>query len=212
MTLQRLYGTDPNDPRNAVPISGSPGKYKVSFVLSKPGFAPLKENHISFDDDLAGDSHIFIGDPAQTRVEIEAKLPDGNLTLYGYANENGFLSKVEIEDLSAEHFGDANLKAYNALSVVLSRLSLAADVPLHIYRIKTVEASTGNLISSFTLPFAATPAPLSAAFAADEYLAKFASLYREALNSNSPNYQYLSFFKIIEGLRRIRRGADNSRE
>jgi hypothetical protein len=40
-------------------------------------------------------------------------------------------------------------------------------------------------------------------YSADKDLAKFASLYREALNTNSPNYQYLSFFKIIEGLRRI---------
>jgi hypothetical protein len=38
----------------------------------------------------------------------------------------------------------------------------------------------------------------------DKELANFASLYREALNSNSPNYQFLSYFKIIEGIRRIR--------
>jgi hypothetical protein len=59
-------------------------------------------------------------------------------------------------------------------------------------------------MGSFTLPFAETSAPMFAEFQTDEDLAKFASLYREALNSNSPNYQYLSYFKIIEGIRRIR--------
>lgn len=202
MTLKRMYGKDPNDSRNLAPPSGSPGKYKVSFVLSRPGFAPLKENHISFGDDLRGDSHMFIGDLTDVRLEIEAKLPTGNLILYGYPNEKGFLGKIEIDEVEAESFGDANLKAYNALSIVLSRLSLLADVPLHIYRITTVELATQNLIGSFTLPFAETAVPMFSGYEPDEHLAKFASLYREALNSNAPNYQYLSFFKIIEGIRR----------
>ncbi len=202
MTLKRMYGKNPNDPRNQAPPSGSPGKYKVSFVLSRPGFAPLAEKVISFADDVRGDSHLFIGDPADVRLEIEAKLSDGNLVLYGYPNDKGFLAKIEIDEVDAEGFGDANLKAYNALSIVMSRLSLLTDVPLHIYRITTVELTTQNLIGSFTLPFAETAAPMFSGYEPDEDLAKFASLYREALNSNAPNYQYLSFFKIIEGIRR----------
>lgn len=203
MTLTRGY-KDPNDPRNAVSPSGSPGKYKVTFILSRPGYAPLKENHISFADDLKGDSHIFIGDPNELRIEIESKLPDGDITLFGYPNEKGFLGKIEIEQLDAQHFGDANLKAYNALSTALSRLSLAADVPLYIYRLTTIELSTQNLISNLTLPFIQKPVPVFTGYQADKDLAKFASLYREALNSNSPNYQYLCYYKIIEGIKRIR--------
>jgi hypothetical protein len=203
MTLKRIYGKNPNDPRNSAPPSGSAGKYKVTFVLSRPGFAPLKENHISFSDDLPGDSHIFIGNPADVRLEIEAKLSSENLKLYGYPNEKGFLGKIEIAEVHAQGFGEANLKAYNALSIVLSRLSLMTDVPLHIYRITTIELATQNLIGSFTLPFAETAAPMFSAYEPDKDLANFASLYREALNSNAPNYQYLSFFKIIEGVRRI---------
>src|SRR5204863_3020912 len=136
---------------------------------------------------VRGDSHLFIGDPADVRLEIEAKLPNGNLILYGYPNDKGFLAKIEIDEVEAEGFGDANLKAYNALSIVMSRLSLLTDVPLHIYRITTVELATQNLIGSFTLPFAETGIPMFSGYEPDEDLAKFASLYREALNSNAPN-------------------------
>jgi methylamine utilization protein MauJ len=204
MTIRRLSSTNPNYPGNTASPAGAPGKYKVTFILSRPGYAPLKENHISFADDIKGDSHIFIGDPNDLTIEIHANLPDGNLTLLGYPNEKGFLGKIEIEQLNAQSFGDANLKAYNALSTSLSRLSLAADVPLHVYRMITVELSTQNLMSSLTLPFIEQPVPISTGYQADKHLAKFASLYREALNSNSPNYQYLCYYKIIEGIRRIR--------
>src|SRR6266540_5540149 len=33
-----------------------------------------------------------------------------------------------------------------------------------------------------------------------EEFRKYASLYREAMNSNNPNYQFLCYYKIIEGL------------
>lgn len=204
MTITRLNSKNPDDPRNAAPPSGSPGKYKVRFILSRPGYSPLAENHISFDDDqIRGDSHFLIG-KANDFVEVEAPLADGNITLRGYPNDKGFLGKIEVEEIEALSFGDANLKAYNALSTALSRLSLVADIPLHIYKFTTIEHSTQNLMSSATLPFLGKSLATSAAFEADKDLSRFASLYREALNSNSPNYQYLSFFKIIEGIRRIR--------
>jgi hypothetical protein len=204
MTITKANSKNPDDPMNAAPPSGLPGKYKVVFVLSRPGYNPLKENHISFEDDLRGDSHLFVGDPNQVEVQIEAKLPDGNVTLFGAPNEKGFLGKVEIEEIGAQGFGDANLKAYNALATVLSRLSLLADVPLHIFRITTIELSTQNRMSSLTLPFVEQRSPMFTDYEPDKELANFASLYREALNSNSPNYQFLSYFKIIEGIRRIR--------
>ena len=51
MVITRLNSKDPDDPRNAAPPSGSPGKYKVTFILSRPGYSPLAENHISFADE-----------------------------------------------------------------------------------------------------------------------------------------------------------------
>src|ERR1044071_9879721 len=41
MTITRLNSKNPADPRNAAPSSGSPGKYKVRFILSRPGYSPL---------------------------------------------------------------------------------------------------------------------------------------------------------------------------
>lgn len=204
MVITRLNSKDPDDPRNAAPPSGSPGKYKVTFILSRPGYSPLAENHISFaDEQIRGDSHLLVG-KANDIVEIDAPSPDGQLTLRGYPNDKGFLGKIEVEEIEAQSFGDANLKAFNALSTALSRLSLIADIPLHIYKFTTIELSTQNLMSSGTLPFLEKSFAQSAVFEEDKDLSRSSSLYREALNSNSPNYQYLSFFKVIEGIRRIR--------
>src|SRR5262249_28286558 len=48
---------------------------------------------------------------------------------------------------------------------------------------------------------------ISSLFSSDE-LAFYASLYREALNSNSPVYQFLCLFKIIEGTQARRSRLD----
>src|SRR5438477_932163 len=99
MTIAKANTKNPDDPMNAASPSGSPGKYKIIFLLSRPGYNPLDENHVSFEDDLRGDSHLFIGDPKEVEAQIEAKLPDGNVTLFGTANDRGFLGRVEIENI-----------------------------------------------------------------------------------------------------------------
>lgn len=204
LSILRHY-SDPNDPRNSAHPGGTKGKYKVSFVLSKPNYAPLEENHITVvNDDVIGNSHLFIGNYNELRCEFETVLPEGRFIFYGYANEQGFLHKIEIEELEAADFKDAMLKAYNALAPTLSRISLLLDIPLHIYQTVVIELSTQNIMRGVSLPYIAQMPPTFTNYQLDKNLFKFTSLYREALNSNSPNYQYLCFYKIIEGIRKIR--------
>ncbi len=205
MVLTRRSSTNPDYPGNFATTGGAPGKYKVSFILSRPEHAPLRENHVTFSDqDIVGDSHLRISETDDTRVDILWDLPEGRITFYCYPNQKGYLSRMEMLDIEALNFVDAGLQAYNKISPFLSRLSLALDIPFHVHKLTTKEESTQNYITSFKLPFLERAGIPQSEYLPEKESSKFASLYREALNSNSPNYQYLCYYKIIEGIRRIR--------
>jgi hypothetical protein len=129
MSLLRA-SSNPSYPGNSADPGGSPGAYKVSFVLSRPNYAPIEENEVKFDDSVVGDSHLRIANDADTRIEISHHLTTGDVVFYGYANEKGMLSKIEIDSIQADAFGDAVAKAYNVLAPVLSRYALLFDIPL----------------------------------------------------------------------------------
>lgn len=114
------------------------------------------------------------------------------------------MSKVIAENVKALNFQDAQTKAYTALAPTLSRISLLLDVPLHISKTVITELFTNNHMSSVTLPYLEKTAPNFDNYQLHTEASKFASLYREALSNNSPNYQFLCFYKIIEGIREIR--------
>jgi len=118
MSLLRA-SSDPNYPGNSADPGGLPGAYKVSFVLSRPNYAPIKENEVKFDGGVVGDSHLQIANDADTRIEISHHLPTGGVVFYGYGNEKGMLSKIEVESIQAAGFGDAVAKAYNVLAPVV---------------------------------------------------------------------------------------------
>ena len=212
---------DPHDPRNVGGPKGIPGKYKVIFVLDRPGFSLLPERKYSFSGALKGDSHLAITKPAFsppgdsdadpiTKIKIYGNTEDGNFEFIGLPNEKGFLGKIESEPFDANDLFDAERKAYRVLASSLSYWSVHLDIPLHVYQMESGELRTGNtqmtlLPPSWEAPFAVAPtAELRKEFRG------YASLYREALNSNSPVYRYLCLFKIIEGIqsRRARLGTE----
>lgn len=207
--LMRLRYRDPNDPRNAGGFGGMPGQYKVVFTLSRPGFPLLPERNYSASTNLKGDSHLAITKPALKflngedfdQLELECNTPDGRIIFTGYPNDQGFLGKLESEHFHANDFSDAALKAHHALSPALSNISLYLDVPSHIYQMDVTEIRTGSTRMSVTAPFPDVPGSMPPEYAPSKDLLKYASLYREALNSNSPNYQFLCWYKVIEGLR-----------
>lgn len=206
MNVVPFNSKKPNKPNP----SGVKGKYKASFLLGKPNQPPIEENHLTFEfDQMQGNSHLFIGDPNEVYGNFTATLPDGdsgfkNYDFVGYANAEGYLSKIEIEEFEAANIQDAMDQAFNALYPILSRMSILNNVPAFVHRWAIVELATHNHMSSFTLPFLNQHAPLLDNVLKDADFETFASLYREGLNSNSPNYQFLCFFKIIEGIRKIK--------
>jgi Methylamine utilization protein MauJ/SEC-C motif len=199
---------DPNDPRNAARPAGAAGEYRVTFVLSRPGFSLQPEYQYSFAELVRGDSHLAIAKPAYThpqgdfdQVLIDGVSPDGRFRFTALPNERGFLGKVESDPFLADGFNDAEQKAYRALVPSVSYWSAELDIPLSVCQVESTETTTGNKQTSVlpaypTVPLVGVPwAQLE-----HEFLG-FASLYREALNTNSPPYRYLCLYKVIEGVR-----------
>jgi hypothetical protein len=133
--------------------------------------------------------------------------PEGRtIHLDGYVNDKGRLARLEAPSFHADNFPDAFLAANRAAAFLLSRLAVRLNVPLAIVETETYELTTGICQLQITEPFHGATLPDHLDAEVPEEFAFYASLYREGLDSDSIGYQFLCFFKIIEGLnaRRIR--------
>jgi hypothetical protein len=200
------------DPRNDLPLGGSPGKYRVVFTLARPGILPKPEKEFSFDADLPGDSHLAIlppavptppDNPGATQIRVHAKTEDGDIVFDGFPNAAGFLGRL-VTELQANDFRDAQHKAYRALAPTLSNWSAHLDIPIHVWRIHTKSLETRAEQISVVNPYIEMRLAMVAEGAITPEYRGLIGLYREALESRSPVYQFLCFFKIAEGIRGIR--------
>ncbi|MDQ1593261.1 MAG: hypothetical protein QOG71_3888 [Pyrinomonadaceae bacterium] len=209
--LMRAYFGDPNDPRNTGDLGGVPGKYKVVFTLSRPGFPLLSERHFAASSNLQGDSHLAIAKPALKfldgeefdQLRFECATVNGKFVFKGLPNDKGFLGKVESEPFDASDFSNAALQAHHAIAPAFSNMSVYLDVPVHIFQMDVIEMRTGSTRISIKTPFKYVLGGMVPIQAPEEQQ-KYVGLYREALNSNSSNYQFLCLYKIIEGIRERR--------
>lgn len=210
--LMRPHYANPHDPRNFGALGGVPGKYKVVFTLSRPGFSLLPELRFSAASGLKGNSHIGIAEPALKfldgetfdQIRFDVGTPFGEFRFMGYANDEGFLGKIESEEFDAGSLSDAALRAHQALARSLSNMSVYLDVPVNIYQVDVTEIRTGSVRMSLRAPHKVEVGLIPPADQITEDQQMYSSLYREALNSNSSNYQFLCLYRLIEGLRERR--------
>ena len=198
---------------NSPDYRGVPGRYRAVFTLSRPGFPLLKEYELSDAAGLMGDSHLAITAEAHEaaghlngQLLIQTATLGGPVKFTGSPNDEGFLAKFEGE-FDANDFIDAQRVGFKALAPCLSSWSIQLDVPLHIFQLDLTEIVSGVRRIIFVPPFHSTPMLVSQKPAADLELQGYGSLYREALASNSPVYQFLCFFKIVERIRERRSSA-----
>jgi methylamine utilization protein MauJ/SEC-C motif-containing protein len=212
---------DPADDRNIGGPQGLPGKYKVTFVLGRPGFNLLPEGQYSFAPGLRGDSHLAIakpafsppGNPDADQIMIRGTTEDGNFEFSGFPNQRGFLGKFVSEPFDAVSFHDAERKAHRALASSLSHWSAHLDIPIFVAQVESVEVRTGNTQTSILTAHSEVPLAITPTANLQPEFRGYTSLYREALNSNSSVYQFLCLFKMIEAMlkRRARLGAEARR-
>lgn len=211
--LHQMFRFKEGDPRNDLPPMGAPGEYEVIFVLRRPGYALLPERQISFSTGHLGDSHLAISKPAFTppgnedadQILIQARNENGYFEFTGTANKKGFLGKLTSKPFTAKDRHHAEEIAYRAVAPSLSDFSLHLDIPLEVAQVETKELATHNVHISFTAPSIEVPFAVNATSTMNPEYRGIASLYREAMNTNSPVYQFLCFFKIIEAVRARRK-------
>ncbi|HEV2176202.1 MAG TPA: methylamine utilization protein MauJ [Terriglobia bacterium] len=212
---------DRADPRNLGGPAGLRGFYKATVLLSRPGFSPRDETKIEWSDKIRGDSHLAITKPAfappgiddPIAIKIRADTPEGHFEFTGVPNEKGYLGKIESQPFEANGAEDARQRAYRALAPTLSNWSVHLDIPVYIFQIEVLELRNSTAQMTFTAPFWDAPFSVMPFQVMTPEFRGFASLYREALNSNSAVYRFLCLFRIIDGIqvrrRRMGRHAAN---
>lgn len=201
------------DPRNGKEPGGTPGPYKVIFLLSKPRNPVVDEMIVGFPEHLEGNSHLAITKPAYvlpdgsaaTNIIVRARNDKGEeFKFIGIPNQNGFLGKIQSDSFPAESLEDALQKAHRILMPSLSNWSTCLDIPLHIESIQVTEITSGQQMTTWTTPYYESPFAIMPRSNLTPEFRLYLSLYREALVSNSPVYQFLCFYKIIESIRERR--------
>jgi hypothetical protein len=206
-----------DDPRNVMPVGGAPGDYRVVFTFARPGYTPVREREFSMDPAIPGDSHLAIAPPAvtsrgkdhdPTAIRIRATTDAGHFLFDGYPNAAGFLGRIE-GTFPAANIKDAEVKAHQAIASSLSNWSAHFDVPFWIWRTLVSELASGSVQITITNPFLNVPFAFRAEGTMTKEYRAFASLYREAVGTNSPAYAFLCFFKIAEGVGKRRQRLAN---
>ena len=194
---------------------GAPGLYKVVLTLARPGQPLRPEAQLTSYENMRGDSHLAIAEPAYrdpgiapgdgvTAVILQAQTEDGIFSLIGKPNERGFLGQVTVESIHAADAQDARTKVYRALASSLSNIAVQLDMPFSVYQSDMVELTTGNRFLSVLCPHLERPLQIAANTAMSKEFRSLAALYREALNSNTTAFQFLCYYKILEGIKKRR--------
>lgn len=208
MILKNAF-KEPDGHLNQVPLSGLPGEYRVTFVMGKPGMSTIPEREITFAEFTRGDSHLAILAPAfpapadAMEIRLAVKVESESFGIRGFANETGYLAKLETDAFHAQNRNDAELRATRVVQGLLSEYSAGLDIPLQIQLIEVTELSTSNKSLTLAAPFlgGGSSAPIETH---DREFGNLAALYREGLLSNSSVYRYLCFYKILEVSRKRR--------
>jgi len=87
---------------------------------------------------------------------------------------------------------------------MLSNLAVQLDMPLLVFQLDLHEQSTNSHWMAVTNPHFEIPPLIDSAYIGAREFRAYSSIYREALNSNSPLYKFLCLYKITEGIRKKR--------
>lgn len=194
----------PDAPGALLPRSpqGNQGNYSITFFLSIPG----KEQ---FRDELDLNKLMQSGDSLLLLPKEAAKI---HVTIYNdqeavivtiVKNEHGSLARAQLR-LHVSSFIEAETNAFNIVMSLLSRWSYLYDVALDITGYQVIEEKTGS--QKWTVGLVGKEKALNfntIDVSKPMYRIVF-SAYREALNATNPFYQLLCFYKVIEGVKKIR--------
>lgn len=194
----------PAAPGASIPRSpeGSPGSYIITFLLSIPG----KEQ---FRDELdlnkliqSGDSLLLLPqEVAQVQITLFNDKETVLVTIV--KNDHGALARAQLQ-LFGSNFVEAETNAYNIVMPLLSRLSYLHDVAIDITGYQVIEEQTGSQKWMVGLIGKAKAFEFNIADVSKPPYRTVFSAYREALNATNPFYRLLCFYRVIEGVKKLR--------
>jgi hypothetical protein len=183
-------------------------KYRVVFTLSRHA---LDQQHLDFKGGSGGDSFVQLVKPENERKahdshEIVIFSAHSTATgiekveVRGVPNKTGRLAYCVVE-LAAPSFAEADRIAFAAVSGFFSMLTFELDIPLRIGQLNVEQSSSQNGSMTYVCPYPDVhlTAPATA-LNTIPYIQSLLSLYREGVNTNSINYQFLCWYKILEGI------------
>jgi len=199
-----------SDPRAAFSQrpNGSLGLYEVQFILAYPGEAAYREN-VNVPTLLEeGRSIIAIPTQSPTQQKLvlvnEVEIVNGTkIAVRFVSNENGMLAQAQVR-IEAADFVDAERIAHDLIMPQLSALSFHLDVGIDVAACVIREAQSdsrkvvvgllGRIKEFSPPPFSSLP----------EFQLLFSS-YREGMNATNIFYQFLCFYRIVEGIGQMRK-------
>jgi hypothetical protein len=180
--------------------SGSPGEYRATFVLHRPGYPLETSQDASAAELLDGDSYLKLKESAKLRLEVHVPgLSSSPLHATTAQNSRGFVAKIETGPFKAQDFADARIIAFRMFAPLLSLWSIECNIPMSIYRTDVIEQATSSRCMDVVAPFPDVTVPPPIGPVGLKFRG-YASLYRECLNCNTPAYTFLCLYRILEGL------------
>jgi hypothetical protein len=206
----------PKDPKytSERDSSGRHGSYWVEFTFQP---SPILQSSLEEEElrsGFIGDSHLVISDPLPEGVNrkhvFTVNESKKDVEYFIHCNKQGRLSHVNFKS-NADNFDQVLMLARRNFEPFLSGWSARFNVPLYVFRIRILEESSNivrNILFYQLYPIVhISQEDMNRGYRVPEDT-RVLDFYREALNSTSPKYQFLCYFKVVELVLSLRAERD----
>src|SRR5579859_634576 len=194
----------PSDPKASIPRSpeGSPGVYRVTFVLTIPGKEDFR-TELNWAKIMQSGESLLLVPQGLGRLNVKVSNDQDEAEIVFLPNAKMSLATAQIR-VTASTFLDAQSQAHNLIMPILSWWSFRYDIALDITGYEVYEEKTEVRKAVFGVIGKAKVLDLAiGGFSKPEYRRVFAA-YREGANATNVFYQLLCFYKVIEGVNKLR--------
>lgn len=181
--------------------TGSRGVYRVTFILGIPG-KQIFYSDLDFAQLLASGESLLL-EPNGRTLKVEIFNEKDRAEVLFIPNDQGIFAKAQMR-VTAEDFRQARNTAIDLIMPILSWWSYEYDVALDVVGHQILEEATESVNYGFGVigQTKAIGVPVGA-WSNPEYRAVL-SAYREAVNALNVFYQFLCFYRVVEGVKHLR--------
>jgi|GEM_PF-1449083 len=183
--------------------SGSPGLYRLTYVLAVPG-RNVVQDEVNFEKQVRDGDSLLEVSPETHYLELIIGIDPTQMdtTMRVNVNDSHRLRDVELE-IRADNFAHAQNVGHDLVAPVLSRWAFLHDVAITSSVVQIEELTTQ--IRQWIVPFVGAVKGFSdIEGVSTEDHRVLLSAYREGISSTEPLWQALSLFRVAEGVSQMR--------